>query len=151
MLSEVEAGTTFPQMYPASAYQLVKRIPHHPCTVAVKGMTDPESGIDFDGLYTKDETSLGEFYVRGDNQTRLHYVRGDADGPQRRPSCDDWFLERNNGNSTTVTLYNCTDAPPQLVRHWLTEYRGVQEPGPLLPCQTGADQGRCNRDEIYSS
>jgi len=136
-IATVKAGIFDPQDFGSAALQLVKIVPHVKCTVTITGLTDPESGTVFDGVYTKAEKTLGKHYGSADNTTRLNYVRGDADGTQRRPGCDDWFLEKNLGTEETVVLKNCTDADPKLVSFYAKEYLDLTLSA--FPCQAGAD------------
>merc|ERR1719424_1534910 len=132
---------------PLSALQLVEMVPHKVCTVEIDGYHDAISGIDFTGVYPKVESKLGEAYLRPDNKTRLHYVKGKADS-MKRPTCDDWFMEVNTADPTNVTLYNCSDATSELVNLYLEHFLNI--PGGDFPCQRGYDGGLCF-DAVFMS
>jgi hypothetical protein len=132
---------------PLSALQLVEMVPHKVCTVEIDGYRDAISGIDFTGVYPKVESKGGEVYLRPDNKTRLHYVKGEADS-MKRPTCDDWFMEVNTADPTYVTLYNCSDATSELVNLYLEHF--LQIPGGDFPCQRGYDGGLCS-DAVFGS
>jgi hypothetical protein len=125
---------------------------HKVCTVTMSGPMDMASGIDYSGTYMKLEATLGEVYLRTDNATRLHYIKGEPASeisPQKRPNCDDWYLEKNRAPLVNLEIFNCSDAPADLVNFYFKTYKYLKEG--TFPCQKGYDDGLCESDTVFKS
>jgi hypothetical protein len=135
-----------------SHVEVVKLVPHKPCTVVVAPLT-AWTGEEFGGVYVKTNVSstsyvLGHNYLREDNSSRLAFSGPLAD---QRSYCRDWFFETNIADPVTVTLHNCTDAPVALVNYYVKSLDDGQAKGnEEFPCQHGFDMGRCV-DDVFMS